>query len=897
MGIAMATEFNDDDHFGLFFGGGALASSSSYKVRQSELTLAAMRAAGLLGNMVDGTSPPATDKFWLDKNTDPAVLKEWDSIGAVWAPVTFERIFERAAATPLTVTGGTANAPVVSAPAVFIPNRLYSLTPTLSNTGATTITVTGVGTFNVRYVDGSALEASEFYAGRQSIVIFRNGRFELLIGYRATAEAVEAATNIGVVGRSDFYSIASFQAAEIPDVAERPRVGLERDLANFIETTEPDTDPLAPDPDLPTNVFERHKRKTADGKWWEPKGIILTPEMFYHVLDGDNWAPAFQRMTNSAELWGSNTIMLRPGVTYELDDQFVIKPGQVWFCYGSKVRMRSNPIATPRGGFVRTQGSGTNVGATFIYRDDMIIYGMHAEIAPGVMGVNCFGTTVSERVSFIDCIASGAQWGLPSDPVKQGGRGFSCHPRSRNIKFINCVARNCAIGFHASDKADYDTVATPVLSGFTATPGNPTVFTLTNHGLTTGAKYSGWRFSGPGEWANFNNVVWTITAINANSFSIPVNSTGWVWNSVGRLAKADTGVMRSYDLLYENCTAENCDIAGIIFEQVLDSQDLETPRNFSFDGRLINCGTSYPDDQGVINISGLPGVKINAQVYNDSAHPVGAVLRGGGPVCDINVRGKVHTAVNMINSRSSGAGSVSLDGGSTEHPQGTTRATNLKFAMEFNTVTGDLVATNATQLSETDNQNYTWRNRYDIEYSAVSIGGAVVHADCKHATNDFRVKNIATGSILLIGGYSFESRTDGFIQTGTFTPTLAGSTTPGTNTYSVNTGNYTRQGKSWDCRGRLTVSGAVDAAMAGSMQIVGLPFTAASGQGEEASVIIEYIVNGAVTAGKIMTARMMPNTNVILLSERDNAGDTALTSPTKFASNFDIRFRVLGESA
>ncbi|MCT7662320.1 hypothetical protein [Shinella kummerowiae] len=562
----------------------------------------------------------------------------------------------------------------------------------------------------------------------------------------AAAELAEQlATDIGVAGRSQYATVPEFQATAVPAVVKRASANLARDMRSFMRVNPPTL------PDV-------EHVQTTDGGWWEQVDELLTPEMFLDPNDGDNMAKTMLRVSNAAENIEAPMVLFKPGQTYQMDDQVVNKGRVVWWAYGAKLRMRSNPVLTPRGGFIRTQGSGTNVGAPFIYRDDMIIYGLHAEIAPGVMGVNCYGTTVTERVSFIDCIGSGARWGLPSDPVKQGGRAFSCHPRSRNIKFINCRAFDCSIGFHASDKADYDTVATPVLSGFTVTPGNPTVFTVAGpggHGLTSGQEYSGWRFSG--DWAVLNNVNWTVTVLNANSFSIGINSTGWVWNGVGRLSKKDTGVMRSYDLLYQGCVAENCSIAGIIFEQVIDSQDLETPRNFSFHGRLINCGTEYPADQGVINISGLPGVRIDAQVYNDAAHPIGAVLRGGGALCDINIRGKVHTAVNMINSRSSTAGTVNLDGGSAEHPQGTTRATYLGFSLEFNTVSGDLIATQATQLSETDNQNFTWRNQYDIEYSAVSIGGQVVHPDCKHATNDFRIKNMATGAITLIGGYTFES--------------------------------------------------------------------------------------------------------------------------------------------
>lgn len=91
----MPTEFDDSQHYATFKGAGAMRTGNAFDVRWSEVTLAALRAAGVLDNMVDGLSPPATDKLWLDKNSDPAVLKEWDPVGAAWVKVTSQTIFGR----------------------------------------------------------------------------------------------------------------------------------------------------------------------------------------------------------------------------------------------------------------------------------------------------------------------------------------------------------------------------------------------------------------------------------------------------------------------------------------------------------------------------------------------------------------------------------------------------------------------------------------------------------------------------------------------------------------------------------------------------------------------------------------------------------------------------------
>ncbi|MBL0935505.1 MAG: hypothetical protein IBJ07_12245 [Rhizobiaceae bacterium] len=176
----MPTEFDDSLHYGVFTTSPTLTSNTGKMVRQSELTLAALRAAGVFDNMVDGMTPPATDKLWLDKNLDPAVLKEWDATGSAWEPMTFDRLFGRAVVTPLAAPTGTADALIVAQPSPFMNNRLYSLTPAADNTGAATVQVTGVGTYPIRYIDGTDLEAKELSAGNAALLLFTGAAFAVL---------------------------------------------------------------------------------------------------------------------------------------------------------------------------------------------------------------------------------------------------------------------------------------------------------------------------------------------------------------------------------------------------------------------------------------------------------------------------------------------------------------------------------------------------------------------------------------------------------------------------------------------------------------------------------------------------------------------------------------------
>ncbi|PST27214.1 hypothetical protein C7U60_02715 [Mesorhizobium plurifarium] len=92
----MSTEFSDSQHYGFFMSGTTLTSGNGFYIRWSEVVLASLRAAGFLDNMEDGTLPPSDlSKLWLDKNFDPALLKEWNPIGATWEQVTNQTLFGR----------------------------------------------------------------------------------------------------------------------------------------------------------------------------------------------------------------------------------------------------------------------------------------------------------------------------------------------------------------------------------------------------------------------------------------------------------------------------------------------------------------------------------------------------------------------------------------------------------------------------------------------------------------------------------------------------------------------------------------------------------------------------------------------------------------------------------
>ncbi|UXT82651.1 hypothetical protein [Agrobacterium tumefaciens] len=86
-------DFDNNKHIATLKGRSAYNSGNEFDMCWSELTLSSLRSAGLLDNMVDGLSPPSVDQLWLDKNYNPAILKEWNLEVSNWAPVTSQTLF------------------------------------------------------------------------------------------------------------------------------------------------------------------------------------------------------------------------------------------------------------------------------------------------------------------------------------------------------------------------------------------------------------------------------------------------------------------------------------------------------------------------------------------------------------------------------------------------------------------------------------------------------------------------------------------------------------------------------------------------------------------------------------------------------------------------------------
>lgn len=126
---------------------------------------------------------------------------------------------------------------------------------------------------------------------------------------------------------------------------------------------------------------------------------------------------------------------------------------------------------------------------------------------------------------------------------------------------------------------------------------------------------------------------------------------------------------------------------------------------------------------------------------------------------------------------------------------------------------------------------------------------------------------------------------------GTWTPTIVGSTVAGANTYTLQSGSWSKgAGNMIHVSGAITLSGLLDVATTGNLQIGGLPFPSKSGSNTWAGVSFSRMQGMNLTAGTVLVGQMGGGAQTINLIERNNVGDTILTAISKFGANAQLRF-------
>jgi len=146
--------------------------------------------------------------------------------------------------------------------------------------------------------------------------------------------------------------------------------------------------------------------------------------------------------------------------------------------------------------------------------------------------------------------------------------------------------------------------------------------------------------------------------------------------------------------------------------------------------------------------------------------------------------------------------------------------------------------------------------------SFINLKGSTGNTFIGHKASDFVVQTAASsfadklvvenaGNVdIPLGGLKLNGGTDVLdeYEKGTWTPVMAGSSTAGSHTYSTQAGIYTRIGDTVIAAYSINIS-TKDGAMAGNIQITGLPFSAANHEGQAGTITL---VNNIVFADQLV---------------------------------------------
>jgi hypothetical protein len=137
-----------------------------------------------------------------------------------------------------------------------------------------------------------------------------------------------------------------------------------------------------------------------------------------------------------------------------------------------------------------------------------------------------------------------------------------------------------------------------------------------------------------------------------------------------------------------------------------------------------------------------------------------------------------------------------------------------------------------------------------------------------------RFKDLYLSGGAYLGGTGAANKLEDY-EEGTFTPTVIGSTTAGTATYSHQKGLYTKIGRAVTVQIYLNWSSGTGA---GNLKISNLPFTQFSSSGYYASAAIGEYSNISGTAGHTLCGIGLPSTVDMQFSENDfNSAPTVTT--------------------
>jgi hypothetical protein len=226
-----------------------------------------------------------------------------------------------------------------------------------------------------------------------------------------------------------------------------------------------------------------------------------------------------------------------------------------------------------------------------------------------------------------------------------------------------------------------------------------------------------------------------------------------------------------------------------------------------------------------------------------------------------------------------------------------------------------LLIEDCEDISITNFKIQNWNNDFAThatDFPAVEIDGSIVSIDGLQtrvygaSASDFGVRLSNSSTVDLqrtsIADFNVSKFTkdagsvleDITPDSGTFTPTIAGSATPGAHTYSVQVGVFRRTGKEVFVKLSVLLS-AKDGAMAGNVEIRGIPFTAETSTAESHSQVKYNDI--ALTSGQECVGSVTTGTkNINLYRTNFGAAGVAFTIDSAQIGNgtrVDVSFTYL----
>jgi hypothetical protein len=473
--------------------------------------------------------------------------------------------------------------------------------------------------------------------------------------------------------------------------------------------------------------------RTVESKLQE----IVSPEDF--GATGDGIADDSTALDNAFAAAENGVLLMKAGKTYTHETDIVVPKNITVLATGAVIKKTTS--AQGPGHFIGMNGDKTDI-ANPIPLVNITWIGGDIDVN-NFSGVNGFGIEVVDGVLLENVSASNAL----HDSVTEGGRGFTNHPRSRNVSLINCEAINCSHGFDESFKSD--NLISRTVTG--ATSANPIVITSAGHGFTNGQSTHAQQFSG--DFTELNGHQFVVASATTDTFALTgADGSGFgAYVSGGVMSLADEGAQRNRNNSMLGCIATDCDISALTLIQANNSRDLSLKScDLLLQGfKAFNCGTLHTAEWGVINSSASVGVQGNIQVFNDSDNPVGAVFRGSMHKWNITADVDVHTCDSLIEATPL-VGVDGLDSGVTFLPEGVMQ--ECKFDISFSNEVLNTAVINTTDVGGNSIDNI-YRNVFDIrlsntQYTDSTPFAGVLTLNATHFTNYGRFVDLPSGRVV-----------------------------------------------------------------------------------------------------------------------------------------------------